>query len=119
MSLEQAGAIIRIIFYILKLDGKVKNYFAPCYISKRYKQLLKKSPHGENIKEIIKEFKKHGCKNRIQILEEELQLRQWLNKHTNNKSIFWFDKSNGNFKLKTKYIEGLSSLVCSSRALTT
>lgn len=119
MSLEQAGAIIRIIFYILDLDGKIKDYFVPSYISNRYNELLKQPPHGEKIKDIIKEFKKHSGKNGIKALEKELRLRQWLNKHTNIKPIFWFDKSNGNFKLKTKYIEGLSSLVCRSGALCT
>lgn len=111
MCSEQAGAIIRIIFYILDLDGKIKDYFAPSYISNRYNELLKLSPHGEKIKDIIKEFKKHNGKNGIKILEEELGLRQWLNKHTNIKPIFWFGKSNCNFKLKTKYIECLSNLM--------
>lgn len=110
MSSEKAGAIIRIIFYILCLDGKTKNYFDPSYISNRYNELLKQSSHGEKIKSIIKEFKKHSGKNKIKTLEEKLLLQQWLNKHTNIKPIFWFNKSNSRFQLKTKYIECLNNL---------
>lgn len=119
MSLQQAGAIIRIIFYILDLDGKIKDYFAPSYISNRYNELLRQPPHAKKIKDIIRKWKKHSGKNGIKTLEKELGLRQWLIKHTNIKPIFWFDKSNGNFKLKAKYIEGLSSLVCRLGALCT
>jgi hypothetical protein len=111
MSSEQAGAIIRIIFYILKLDRKIDNYFTPSYLSDRYNKLLQKSPHAEKIKEIIKAFKKHSGKKRIKTLEEESQLRQWLNKHTNIKPIFWFIKSNDTFKLKTESIECLCNLM--------
>ena len=108
---KRAGAIIRIIFYILRLDGKTEDYFDSSYISNRYNELLKQSSHRNIIKDIINKSKKHSGKNNIKTLEEKSLLQQWLNKHTNIKLIFWFDKSNNKFKLKTEYIECLNNLM--------
>ncbi|MCK4736243.1 MAG: hypothetical protein KAT65_27570 [Methanophagales archaeon] len=108
---KKAGAIIRIIFYILCLDGKTGDYFDSTYISNRYNELLKQSIHSNIIKNIIKKYKKHSGKNNIKTLEEKLLLEQWLNKHKNIKPIFWFDKSNNKFKLKAEYIEYLNNLM--------
>lgn len=108
---EKPGAIIRIIFYILCLDGKTEDYFDSSYISNLYNELLKQYPHSNIIKNIIKKYKKHNGKNNIKTLKEKAPLQQWLNKHTNIKSIFWFDKSNNKFKLKTEYIEYLNNLM--------
>ena len=63
MSIEQAGAIIRVIFYILCVDGKERGGFDSTYISNRYNEFLNHSLRKEKIKTIIKRFKK----NRISV----------------------------------------------------
>lgn len=113
MSSEQSGAIILIliIFYILDLDKEIENYFTPSYIYNRCNELLKQHPHGERIKNIMNDRKKHSGKNGVKTIEEESRLRQWLNMHTDKKRIFWFVKRDGEFKLKTEYIESLNNLL--------
>lgn len=111
MSTENAGAIIRIIFYILRLDRKINEYFESGYIVNRYNKLLKESLNATIIKEIIKKFGKIGAKKKIKTLENKILLQQWLNKHTNIKEIFWFIKSGNKFKLKAKYVIILNKML--------
>lgn len=107
MSFEQAGAIIRIIFYILYVNGKEKSGFDPAYISSRYNEFLNHSSHREKIRSIIKKSKKNNGKDRIKTLEKKVLIQQWLNKHTTSKRILWFTKCDGMFKIKKEWIREL------------
>lgn len=111
MSLETAGAIIRIVYYILLLDNRTKRSFSADYLSAKYNELLRQSPHKERIEDILIRSKKHGNKNRMKTLEDRNRLLGWLNKHTYRKPILWFNKTNGSFALKSQYIEPLERLM--------
>jgi hypothetical protein len=111
MSCGRAGAIIRIIFYILRLKGKTNDYFDANYIFDQYNKILKSPSHGKTIKSFIKKFKKHGNKKRILTLEKRGKLRNWLYKHTKIKRIFWFEYSKNRFRLKKEYIKCLKDLM--------
>jgi hypothetical protein len=115
MSTEQAGAIIRVVFYILELDKKTDKYFTPSYICNRYNDLLKSFSHSKIIRNIIKSNKKHGGKNAIKTLEEKSRVRNWLYLHCNIKTIFWFDEQNGEFKIKPKHINNLKNILKSNK----
>ncbi len=110
MSTKQAGAIIRIIYYILKSNNQTDQYFTPDFISEQYKEVLKEPTHKRAIANLL-EFKKHGDKKQMMTLEEGAKLRVWLNKHIDRKGITWFEKQSGNFKLKTEYVESLNDLM--------
>ena len=111
MSCERAGAIIRIIFYILRLKRKTNDYFDADYISDQYNKILKSPSHRKRIKSFIKKFKKHGNKKRILTLEKRRELQNWLYKHTKIKRIFWFEYSKNGFRLKKEYIKCLNDLM--------
>ena len=110
MSTKQAGAIIWIIYYILKLDNQTNHCFTPGFISEQYNELLKEFTHKKAIANLL-EFKKHGDKKQMTTLEEGAKLRVWLNKHTDRKGITWFEKQSGNYKLKTEYVESLKDMM--------
>lgn len=114
MSTEQAGAIIRIIYYILDLNVKTDQYFTPDYISEQYNELLKQSVHKVKIEHILEQFKKHDGTDGIKTLEDKSQLRVWLNKHTNTKPILWFEKHSGKYKIKTEHLKSLKDLMATT-----
>ena len=109
MNTKKAGAIIRIIFYILRHDGREKEDFDSSDILLRYKDLLKEPYHGDNIKEIIRKFKKRRYKMEIKTLQKESSLRGWLNKHVDIKEIFWFERLNGRFRIKSELLKTLGA----------
>lgn len=111
MNTKKAGAIIRIIFYILRHDGRENQDFDSSDIFLSYKNLLKDPCHEDKIKEIIKKFKKRRDKMEIKTLQKEASLRGWLNKHVDGKEIFWFERLNGRFRIKPELLKTLDVMV--------
>ena len=110
MNTKKAGAIIRIVFYILRHEGRENRAFDSSDIFLNYKNLLKDPCHGNKIKEIIIKFKKRRDKMGIKTLQKESSLRGWLNMHVDSKEIFWFERLNGRFRIKSELLKTLKTL---------
>ena len=103
MSGYQEGAIIHIIYEILKRRSKEQEYFSPSEIVEEYKKLKEDAC----IKEITEKFRKQGKGDCIKTLLDKNELGKWLAKHTDHKEIKWFIRNNRGFKLKEEHINRL------------
>lgn len=94
----KAGAIIHIIYEVLKTNNMLDKCFNSEYIFNNYTKIKNKDI-------LIERFHKRKGNN-IKTFEEKGKIYRWLYKHTtkpNNKYVYWFEKCNekkGSFKLK-------------------
>ncbi len=100
------GAIILIIYYILRKSGNLHGKFEAEFLHNKYMEYIKDDKHIRTIKFLIKEYKKHSH-GEEKTLENKDKLRNWLYLHTYNKEILWFDEEDGKFKLKEEYFKFL------------
>lgn len=93
------GAIIHVIYEILRIIGKLNKCFSSDEIIDKYKELKKKKGY---FKKLIKAFRRNGRGENLLTLEDDKRLKKWLREHTYTKPVFWFDKckEKDSFKLK-------------------
>ena len=93
--MANAGAIIHIIYDILKVNDNVDKCFNTKFIYDNYINL-------ENKEKIIKIFFKRKTYNYIKTFNCKKTIYSWIYLHINKKEIFWFKKCNkrGYFELK-------------------
>jgi hypothetical protein len=102
------GAIVLIVFYSLKEHGCKQDWFTAddlfAWISD-----LRKEPHaGRHFAGLVGYFMKHHRKKFPLTLETQGRLSSWLRLHVGRKRIFWFEKNNGQFRVKREHQKRLS-----------
>ena len=102
------GAIILIVYYSLKDFGRLQTWFSAEELFSWIRQ-LRTDPHAKRLfTGFVSLYMKHHRKPFPLTLEEKTRLDNWLNLHVNQKHIFWFNKQNSKFRLKSEHLERLS-----------
>lgn len=95
---DRAGAIVRIICYILEQNNRRDQPFDAGYIVAEYERMLADHDHKREIQEII-QYKNHHKNSTFYTFQTVSKMKHWLGKHSGKKEIRWFNGTEANFTL--------------------